>query len=232
MRPAPNLLLAILAVLAAAPLACRKEEKAQQPLPPLPGEKGMGAGAGGGALPEGHPPIDASAAPKAAALDPKKVESPTGLRFDIPEGWKRLAPKSQMRVAELVPPRAEGATKDGLLIVSFFAGGAGGFEQNVDRWVSQMKGPGGESLTRDKAQIRELDLGHGLKARIVEAEGTYAESNMFSGESATLENAKMIAAQVDGADGSFFFKFAGPAATVLASKAGYEAILKSVKLGA
>lgn len=219
MTPRSILLAAVAAVLAA---ACRKEESAPpKNLPPLPTEKALR-----GAAEPGAPP-----APQApAALDGKRVESATGLAFEIPDGWKRQAPQSTLRLAELVPPRAEGETADGLLVVSFFAGGAGSFEANAARWASQMTDERGAPRAPSSGRVREFAPGGRLRFRIFEIDGDHTETNMRTGESKKTPHARLVVASLDTGSGSYFFKLVAPVKTADACAPAFEALLTSVEL--
>lgn len=218
MTPRSILWAAVAAVLAA---ACRKEEPAPpKNLPPLPTEKAL-RGAAEPAAPPVVPP---------AALDGKRVESATGLSFAIPDGWKRQAPQSSLRLAELVPPRAEGETADGLLVVSFFAGGAGSFEANVTRWASQVTDERGAPRAPSSGRVREFATPGHPRFRIFEIDGDHTETNMRTGESKKTPGARLVVATLDTDSGSYFFKLVAPVKTAEACAPAFEALLASVEL--
>jgi hypothetical protein len=174
-------------------------------------------------------PVAADPKKTDAALDPKKVESSTGITFDVPEGWKRIPPKTNMRVAELTPPRAEGDTDEGNLVVTYFGGGAGGFEANLDRWAGQMTKADGTALGREDAKIRDFAYSAAGKAKIVEFEGNFDDPGMASRLPIKFSNAKLVVAAVEREDGTYYFKLVGPAKSIAAAVPGFEALLKSIK---
>jgi hypothetical protein len=201
--------------------ACKKEEApTAKPLPPLPSEKPP-------ATPAVKPAVKPSTAP---ALDGKRVESPTGIAFDVPQGWTRQTPQSTMRVAELMPPRAAGETLDGILVVSYFAGGAGTFDANVDRWASQVSDENGGAKSASDGQVREIALARGGKVKIFEIVGTHTETNMRTGESKRTPNARLVVATLDTDAGSYFFKLVAPVKTADAAMPAFESLVKSVEL--
>jgi hypothetical protein len=197
--------------------SCKKEAPpAGNSLPPLPSEK-----------PPAAPAVKPASTP---ALDPKRVESPTGIAFDVPQGWTRQAPQSSTRVAELVPPRAAGESLDGILVVSYFAGGAGAFDANIDRWASQVSDEKGGAKSATDGQVRELALARGGKVKIFEIAGTHTETNMRTGESKQTPNARLVVATLDTDAGSYFFKLVAPVKTADAALPAFEALVKSVEL--
>jgi hypothetical protein len=206
--------------------ACRPDDKAPRSLPPLPSDAAkQQTMPPHGNIPNPHAEVSADAA---AAGEFVKTVSAQGVEFAVPQGWKYVKPKSTMRVAELIAPRSAGDNADGSVVVFYFAGGAGGFEQNVARWAGQLAGPDGAPLTRDKATTREMAVGS-LTARIFEADGNYTETSMTGEVKARIAGAKMVVAMIEANDGGYFFKFTGPAKTVTDLKPAFEELLKSAK---
>ncbi len=186
-----------------------------------------------------HPPAKAPAktAPEAATLPAsapaptgaRAIDSETGLHFDVPEGWSSFPPTSRSRVAELVPPRATGDPEDARLVVSYFANGAGSPEANVGRWRGQMRSANGMELADTDVQVRSATLG-GVPSTIFEARGTYLESQMPGGPTREIPKAAMFAVQIEGTHGAWFLKLTGPEGTVLGARAGFEALLASIRI--
>lgn len=174
------------------------------------------------------PPMGPMNPPAAPAAPPERIATAPGVSFDVPAGWRKLTPKSSMRLAELAPPRAAGDSSDAALVVTFFAGGAGTLEANVDRWVSQMSDASGQPVPRERAKIEEVRAGD-LKITVVDVAGSFRDSGPMAGTSKPIEEARMIASQLDASNGSYFFKLVGPAATVTAARDAYLALLKSIR---
>jgi hypothetical protein len=120
-----------------------------------------------------------------------------------------------MRKAQYKIPDKEKTAKDAELAVFFFGPNAGGIKANVDRWAQQM---GAADI---KAEI--IEGAH--KVHLIDLKGTY------TGDAAAgpLENARMLGAIVEAADGPWFFKLVGPADTVGDWKDDYVAMLKAAK---
>ncbi|MBI3820831.1 MAG: hypothetical protein HY286_19240 [Planctomycetes bacterium] len=165
----------------------------------------------------------------AAALDPKRVDSPAGIQFDIPNGWKRLQPKSTMRIAELTVPRSTGDASDPTITVFFFGGNAGNFDANVTRWLSQVATADGKPLAIEQAKIGEIK-GATRTFKTFEAEGNITETNPQMQVTGKINNGILINATAENAAGAFFFRFAGPAKSVAAARADFENMLKSVTI--
>src|SRR6266550_308854 len=95
------------------------------------------------------------------------------LRFKVPEGWTTEKPTSDMRVAQYKLPKAEGDNEDGVLIVYYFGLGQGGPAQaNIDRWISQIKQPDGQS-SKERAKTDTMVV-NGLQVNTVDVTGNYS----------------------------------------------------------
>jgi hypothetical protein len=144
------------------------------------------------------------------------AESAAGLQWTAPAGWtaKGSAP---MRAATY-------EVADSECVVYFFGIGQGGsVEANLDRWKGQftLNGKPGP------AKIAKLQI-HGLNVTTMDASGTYtATGGMAMTPQAPKADYRMLAAIVEGPDGDIFIKFAGPAKTVAANSAKFDALLHS-----
>jgi hypothetical protein len=146
-----------------------------------------------------------------------------------PKGWEERKTSSSMRAAEWRVPGATGA-EDGELVVYFFgAGGAGGAQANIERWVGQFDQGGGKPA-RDAAKISELTIA-GQKATLVEVTGHYVAA-VRPGASEQLDKSdwSMFAAIVESPAGAYYFKMLGPTATVRASGKPLREMLGSMAL--
>ena len=152
------------------------------------------------------------------------------LTFKAPDAWKSRPPASGMRVAEFVLPRAAGDAKDAELIVYYFgAQGGGGAQANIDRWVGQMPQPDGKASAAATA-TRTI---HGLTVSTVDVSGTYvAEMRPGAAEHYNEPGFRLRAAVVDTPAGPYYIKLTGPAKTVAAASAAYDAFLASLSYSA
>jgi hypothetical protein len=160
----------------------------------------------------------------AAAGDTMRTQA-AGLRFVIPTAWTRTPAGSDVRAAQYTIPRAGGASEDGELVLFFFgAGQGGGTQENLERWYGQFAQPDGRP-SRDAAVVTMRTVNQ-LKVTSVDLSGTY-----LGGPNQRVDKPgfRLLAAAVEGEGGPWFFKAVGPAATIEAAKAGFDALLASVE---
>ena len=127
-----------------------------------------------------------------------------GYSFDSPSNWKSSTPTSKMRKAQFKVTGEDGTDAE----VAFFyfgSGGAGGVKANVDRWMSQFE----EAKER---KIKTTTIGE-TPVTYVQAHGTFL-SGGFVGPKTPKPNFALLAAIVEGKNGSIFIKMTGPKKTV------------------
>ena len=93
---------------------------------------------------------------------------------------------------------------------------------NIDRWIGQFEvaGTPGRS-TKDVS---------GLKVTLVQIAGAYlAPSGPMMESQGKKENFRLLGAIVEGPQGSVFFKYTGPAKTIGASEAEFNAMVESLE---
>jgi hypothetical protein len=144
------------------------------------------------------------------------AQSAAGLKWVTPAGWtsKGSAP---MRAATY-------EVGDSECVVYFFGPGQGGsVEANLARWKGQFTVNGQPA----PAKIAKLQI-HGLTVTTMDSSGTYAATGgMAMTPQAPQTNNRMLAAIVEGPGGNIFVKFAGPAKTVSANAAKFDAFVRS-----
>jgi hypothetical protein len=134
-----------------------------------------------------------------AAVADTVTKEDAGLRYDVPDAWVRVPAPSDMRAAQYRVPGEGGA--DAELVLFFFGKGRGG---GVD--------------ANDSLKVTTLDLA-----------GTYSPMPMGAGNPARARpGTRMLAVIVEGEGGPWFFRLVGPAATVGAAKAAFDAMMKSL----
>jgi hypothetical protein len=148
----------------------------------------------------------------ARAEDPATFEV-GGLKFSRPADWKWVEVTSPMRKAQLKVPGASADQSADITFFHFGAGGGGDVTSNAQRWLAQFKSPEGVS----KIEPQEIA---GTKVTLVTTEGSFS-SGMPGGPAAVMENAALLGAIIEAADGSVFVKMTGPAALVKASRAKF-----------
>jgi hypothetical protein len=122
------------------------------------------------------------------------------IKFETPKDWAKETPSSKMRKAQYKVPDKEKKAKDAEFALFYFGPQAGTIDANLKRWAGQM---GQASATPEKIE-------GACKITLVDIKGTYTERPDVD----PIENARMLAAVVETADGPWFFKLVGPADTV------------------
>ncbi len=148
----------------------------------------------------------------ARAEDPATFEV-GGLKFTRPADWKWVEVTSPMRKAQLKVPGATAEQSADITFFHFGAGGGGDVASNAQRWLSQFKSPEGAS----KIEPQEIA---GTKVTIVTTEGTFS-GGMPGGPAAVVENAALLGAIIESAEGSVFVKTTGPAPLVKGLRAKF-----------
>jgi hypothetical protein len=154
------------------------------------------------------------------AVSEAPTTAPDGsLDFDMPKGWEKQTPSSSMRIAQAAIPGPGGP---GDFAVFFFGPGGGGtVEANIDRWVGQVE-------TSDHPKPETFEAG-GLKVTWVDVKGTLKASQMGPGPSASMSDARLYGAVVEGPGGPWFFKATGPDKTLAPQRDAFAAMLKGVR---
>lgn len=151
-----------------------------------------------------------------------------GLAYTAPAAWKARPAASAMRVAEFVVPHAAGDSEDAEAIIYYFGGSGGSADANIDRWIGQVQQPDG-SASKDKAK-RETRTINGMPVTLVDVSGTYvAELRPGSTERYNKPGFRVRAAVVETPRGPYYVKMTGPAKTIAAADADFNALLASLR---
>jgi hypothetical protein len=150
------------------------------------------------------------------------ADSAAGIKWTAPSSWKPQGERP-MRAATYAVPAATGDHEDGECLVNYFGAGQGGpADANVKRWIGQFDG--GEKNA--KTQQRTI---HALKVTTVDVAGSYSGMGGPMAQSKTVKRGyRLLGAIVEAPQGNVFFKFTGPATTVAANQAKFEAMLNSL----
>jgi hypothetical protein len=124
--------------------------------------------------------------------------------FTRPAKWEWADSTSQMRKAQLNVTDVASKASANVAFYYFGAGGAGGVQANVDRWLDQFAEP------RDQinANVEHTTVGT-TKLTYVQAEGTY-KSGMPGGPTTPMPGYALIGAILESANGNVFVRMTGP----------------------
>jgi hypothetical protein len=115
-----------------------------------------------------------------------------------------------------------------LIVYYFGQSGAGTVQANLDRWYGQFQQPDG-SPSKDAAQTATSTVA-GMEVTTVDVSGRYvAQVRPGAEERHDVPDSRMLAAIVQASDGAYYFKLVGPAATVAAAKAAFDAMIGSLQ---
>ena len=184
-----------------------------EPLPPgHPPTSGAGATATPG-LPAGHPPIDPMAPVAAQAADSPE----TLLDWKAPVHWQLVPNASTMRLATYRVPRTAGDAEDAELSITQ-AGGS--VEANADRWIGQFDTAAQKTAKRGTRKVGVLEV------TTVEVQGAY--SGGMGKDPSSRTGWALLGAIVSTRGMPHFFKLTGPAKSVLAARADFDAMLTTL----
>jgi hypothetical protein len=150
------------------------------------------------------------------AAEPKETFTVDRFTFSVPEGWKKVAPPSPMRKAQL--EIGEGALKAEVTFFHF-GGGSGSTADNVSRWFSQF--PGSEA--NRKTENTEVN---GVKITFVETAGTFS-SGMPGGQTTPLPDYALRGAILENAKGGdVYVKMTGPETVVKSATPAFKEMVR------
>jgi hypothetical protein len=147
-----------------------------------------------------------------------------GVKWSVPKAWADQPGSSTMRVATYRVPAAKGA-EAGEVAVFFFGPGQGGtVDANVERWSKQFEGT--------PAAERSAKRVNGLAVSLVRLAGTYlAPGGPAMQSQGKKPDYRLLGAIVEAPEGLVFLKLTGPAATVAAAQADFDALVASLTKG-
>jgi hypothetical protein len=141
------------------------------------------------------------------------------IKLTVPETWKKKAKSSsQFRVAEIEIPAAKDDKDNGELVVFYFgAGGAGGIDANVSRWIGQFE----EEGRKVRSFAGKSEQG---KYTLVDLSGTYNKpiGPPIQMKSEKKSDWRMIGVILETEQGPYFLKLDGPKKTITAIEADYR----------
>lgn len=152
---------------------------------------------------------------------PAPPVSAGGIAWTLPARWAAGA-GSAMRVATYAVPAAKGSQAGECAVFFFGPGQGGGVDDNVARWAKQFEGtPKPASRTTRVA---------GLRVTRAEVAGTYlAPGGPMMQSTGKKSGYRLLGAIVEAPGGNVFFKLTGPAATIAAAQADFDALVGSIR---
>lgn len=165
-------------------------------------------------------------APAPSGVMPAVPTNELKMTWDVPAGWKSVAPSTPMRRAQLLVPRAPGDAEDAELAVYYFGpSGAGGIDETMSRWA-------GEFDEQDAKAAKRTSLSQAaLPTEVLDVRGTYRGGGSMMGVRAASPkpNAALVGAIVQTAHGPYYFKLNGPAQTVAAAREPLLSMIASMR---
>ena len=163
--------------------------------------------------------------PPAAEAEAEKTQTiqAEGVSFEVPADWESSKPTSAMRKAQVTAPAAEGDEESAELLLYVFPGGAGTVEANVDRWQKQFSDEEGDTPEVETETVKAGDL----DVTRVECSGTYRDPFAAGGP---REDYRLLGAILQTESAGYYFKMVGPSKTMEEAEAGFDAMIKSLKL--
>ena len=188
------------------------------------------APSGAGATSSSQSLTDADHAPNtkpASGAPPSTGHQATGLLWNDPPNFVRVAPKSPARAAEYKIARVSADPEDAECVVMTFGPRQGGtVDDNVKRWLDQFN-PVVPTPRRATLEV------NGMHATFVEVTGTFAGNMMPNGQGQVMPASKpgwrMLGAIVESPSGLWFFKLTGPDLTVRTAAQGFEDMVRSAR---
>jgi hypothetical protein len=156
----------------------------------------------------------------AIVASPMRAETidAAGLKLTVPAGWKSEPPTSSMRAAQLAVPGTGGEGQ--LTVFHFGAGGGGGVDANLERWLSQVVlDPG----TEPKREVIEAPP---MKIHFVDASGKVTASRVGSFPAQDQQGWRLFGAVIEAEGGPWYFRLVGPKDTLAAQRDTFLKMLR------
>lgn len=176
-------------------------------------------------VPPGHPPLSGSITTPGPAVATGLAPM---LKFDAPADWISERADRPLRRGQYRIPRDAADAEDGELAI-FDNQITGSVDDNIQRWVASMTTPDGRPMTADQARIDRFDSAGGLRVTLLDASGRYSPTMMPGAAASFKEGYRLLGAVVETPDGLWFFKAAGPEATMARHREAFVGMLRSLR---
>jgi hypothetical protein len=128
-------------------------------------------------------------------------------------------------------PEIPSAGASGQLVVFWQASGMGDVEMNLNRWISSVRRPDGTPARREDAAVARREI-NGLEVVTLDITGDLGGDGMGGAHaSGATKNVRLLCA-IAGVPGGvpYYIKANGPASTMKAAQADWEAFLTSLRI--
>lgn len=161
---------------------------------------------------------------------PVVTTSPGGIAFgsltaQVPSGWRTEQPSTSMRIEQFRLSGVDMGEEDAELAV--FSGIGGSAEDNLARWFNQFEQPDG-SLSGETAGVRTFSI-DGMNVTMADLSGTFLGSGMMGSDPVDRPGYRLLAAIVEAADDTYYFKLVGPEPTVRKWARSFDEFIRSIK---
>jgi hypothetical protein len=141
--------------------------------------------------------------------------------FTRPVKWEWVESTSSMRKAQLKVTDAAAKTSANVAFYYFGAGGAGGVQANVDRWLKLFVEPADQI----NAKVEHTTVGN-TKLTYVQAEGTF-NSGAPGGPVTPMPGYALLGAILESDKGNVFVRMTGPKDLVKSSVVDFKKMIES-----
>ncbi len=149
------------------------------------------------------------------------------LQLTAPGNWVRKKPSNNIIDAEFAIPASEDDPRDGRAVV---AGGGGGVEANINRWIGQFTQPDG-SQTKNQAETKQMEVAE-AKVHLVDVMGTFKDTGGQGPNAPAVEreNYRMLGVIVETPKlGIYFLRFYGPQRTVADNEKAFMKMIQGME---
>jgi len=165
-------------------------------------------------------PMEPELPPNHVPIQPPAGELNEAITWTVPAAWRSVPNASEMLIASYRVPRSGSADEGDLTVVR----ATGTAADAVERWVGQF-----DKTAPEKRTTRTV---HGLAVTIVEVSGAFTGGGGMSASPVAAPGRRpawaLLGAIVETEGSPYFFKLLGPAATVGAARADFQALIDSV----
>jgi len=131
------------------------------------------------------------------------------LHLTVPKNWQSEKVTNKFRRAQFKVPKAKGDSEDADFVVYDLAGGGGGVDANIQRWLRSFQ-PTGRKVKVTSGKTSQGDY------VLVDLQGTWNKpiGKMELQQTLEMPNARALSVILTTKEGNYFLRLTGPKATV------------------